>query len=116
MSPGILIFVVAVLLVAGVKYLNHTDLPKIKNLVEIPGVPLFGSLLQLGASHADACRKLAAQYGPIFQARLGNRVRIARKWICFLWIFWAKGMNRSGLSMSTASKISKTCGSGTISP
>lgn len=57
-----------------IKYFNHTDIPKIKNLVEIPGIPLFGNLLQLGSSHAQACRRLAARYGPIFQVRLGNRV------------------------------------------
>ncbi|KIX94347.1 uncharacterized protein Z520_10057 [Fonsecaea multimorphosa CBS 102226] len=56
-----------------VKYLNQTDIPKIKNLPEIPGVPLFGNLLQLGNSHARSCQKLAAKYGPVFQTRLGNR-------------------------------------------
>lgn len=66
----------AVLIVfAAIKYFNHTDIPKIKDLVEVPGVPLFGNLLNLGSSHAQACRRLATRYGPIFQVRLGNRVR-----------------------------------------
>jgi phenylacetate 2-hydroxylase len=73
---SLLVLVLAALVIlAAIKYLNHTDIPKIKNLAEVPGVPLFGNLLQLGSSHADACRKLATKYGPIFQVRLGNRVR-----------------------------------------
>lgn len=57
-----------------VRYLNRTDTPKIKNLPEIPGVPLFGNLLQLGTEHARVAKKWAEQYGPVFQTRLGNRV------------------------------------------
>lgn len=71
---GITLVSAALLILAVIKYFNHTDIPKIKTLVEIPGVPLFGNLLQLGSSHAQACRRLAARYGPIFQVRLGNRV------------------------------------------
>jgi phenylacetate 2-hydroxylase len=55
------------------KYLNHTDKPKVKNLPEIPGVPLFGSLLQFGGHHAKVAGRLAKKYGPVFQVRLGNR-------------------------------------------
>jgi len=58
-----------------IRYLNRTDTPKIKNLPEIPGVPIFGNLLQLGSEHAKVCREWAKQYGPVFQTRLGNRVR-----------------------------------------
>jgi phenylacetate 2-hydroxylase len=58
-----------------IKLLNTTDIPKIKGVVELPGVPVFGNVLQLGSSHANACRKLAARFGPIFQLRLGNRVQ-----------------------------------------
>jgi phenylacetate 2-hydroxylase len=57
-----------------IRYLNRTDTPKIKNLPEIPGVPLFGNLLQFGNSHAKVARQLAKKYGPVFQVRLGNRV------------------------------------------
>lgn len=57
------------------RYLNRTDTPKIKNLPEIPGVPLFGNLLQLGSHHAKVAREWAKEHGPVFQTRLGNRVR-----------------------------------------
>ncbi|EGR46923.1 uncharacterized protein TRIREDRAFT_4726 [Trichoderma reesei QM6a] len=55
------------------KILNATDTPKVKGIPEIPGVPLFGNLLQLGVDHARVAKKWALQYGPVFQARLGNR-------------------------------------------
>ncbi|GAB7350960.1 hypothetical protein MBLNU459_g1462t2 [Dothideomycetes sp. NU459] len=55
------------------RYLNRTDTPKIKNLPEIPGIPLFGNLLQLGSHHAKVAQGWAKQYGPVFQTRLGNR-------------------------------------------
>jgi phenylacetate 2-hydroxylase len=57
-----------------IRYLNRTDTPKVKNLPEIPGVPLFGNLLQFGSSHAKVAAQLAERYGPVFQVRLGNRV------------------------------------------
>lgn len=60
---------------AIIKYVNSTDTPKIKNLPEIPGVPLFGNLLQFGNNHARVAGELARKYGPVFQVRLGNRVR-----------------------------------------
>lgn len=51
-----------------------TDTAKIKNLPEIPGVPVFGNLLQLGTNHARVAGVWAKKVGPVFQARLGNRV------------------------------------------
>lgn len=57
-----------------IKYLNRTDSPKIKNLPEVPGVPLFGNLLQFGSSHPKVARELSEKHGPIYQVRLGNRV------------------------------------------
>jgi hypothetical protein len=57
------------------KYLYHTDQPKIKGLPEIPGWPIFGSLIELGEYHARVAQKWAAKYGPVFQVRLGNKVR-----------------------------------------
>lgn len=57
-----------------IKYVNSTDTPKIKNIPEIPGVPLFGNLLQFGNNHAKVAGELASKYGPVFQVRLGNRV------------------------------------------
>ena len=56
-----------------IKYFNRTDTPKIKNLPEIPGVPIFGNLLQFGEHHAKAAGRFAKKYGPVFQVRLGNR-------------------------------------------
>lgn len=71
--------VIGIALVAAVyflvKFLNGTDTPKIKGLPEIPGVPIFGNLVQLGTDHARVAQKWAAKYGPVFQTRLGNRVR-----------------------------------------
>lgn len=58
------------------KFLNATDTPKIKGLPEIPGVPIFGNLIQLGTDHARVAQKWAAKYGPVFQTRLGNRVSL----------------------------------------
>ncbi|CEJ90633.1 Putative Cytochrome P450 phenylacetate 2-hydroxylase [[Torrubiella] hemipterigena] len=56
--------------------LNATDVPKIKNLPEIPGIPIFGNLIQLGTDHARVARRWAAKYGPVFQTRLGNKGRL----------------------------------------
>lgn len=66
--------IVAVLLTALVRKANKTDIAKIENLPEIPGIPLFGSLFLLGRHHARNCARLAKDYGDVFQARLGNRV------------------------------------------
>lgn len=68
---------IAVVIYLFVKYLNHTDTPKIKNLPEVPGLPLFGSLLKFGSDHATAAYNYSKTYGPVFQVRLGNRVRPA---------------------------------------
>ena len=57
-----------------VRYLNRTDIPRIKGLPEIPGVPIFGNLLQLGDSHARKAAGWVKRYGPVFQVRLGNKV------------------------------------------
>jgi phenylacetate 2-hydroxylase len=73
-SPTTLSFVFLSLIYFLIKFLNRTDTPKIKNLPEIPGVPLFGNLIQLGQDHARVSAKWAKQYGwPVFQTRLGNR-------------------------------------------
>ena len=56
------------------KLLTRTDIAKIKGLPELPGVPVFGSLLLLGKHHARNCAELAKKYGPVFQVRLGSRV------------------------------------------
>lgn len=59
---------------ALVNLLYATDVPRIKNLPEIPGLPLFGNLVQLGTDHARVAQRWAAKYGPVFQTRLGNKV------------------------------------------
>jgi phenylacetate 2-hydroxylase len=56
------------------RILFGTDIPKIKGIPEIPGQPLFGSLLELGNSHAKVAKGWAEKYGPVFQVRLGNKV------------------------------------------
>jgi phenylacetate 2-hydroxylase len=76
MPSPVVIGVAALVVFFVLRYLNSTDVPKIKNLPEIPGVPLFGNLLQLGTNHALVARKWAQQYGPVFQTRLGNKVGI----------------------------------------
>lgn len=73
LSAQILPFVLLSLGYLFLRYANHTDVPKIKNLPEIPGVPLFGNLLQLGSHHAKKAQEWSKQYGPVFQVRMGNR-------------------------------------------
>ena len=75
MSYPIVIGAIALVVYLLVQWLQVTDIPKIKNLPEIPGVPIFGNLLQLGTDHARVAQKWAAKYGPVFQTRLGNKVR-----------------------------------------
>ncbi len=73
LSPQIYAAIGVVVVLFLAKYLYTTDIPKIKNLPEIPGVPLFGNLFQLGVDHARVAQKWAKQYGPVFQTRLGNK-------------------------------------------
>ncbi|KAG5930440.1 hypothetical protein E4U42_001363 [Claviceps africana] len=69
--------IIGVALVAAlyvlVRFLNATENPKIKGIPEIPGVPIFGNLIELGTNHARVAQRWAKKYGPVFQARLGNR-------------------------------------------
>ncbi|KAM5347671.1 hypothetical protein ACJ41O_007495 [Fusarium nematophilum] len=73
MSP----YIIYGLCALGLYFLVHlayaTDVPKIKNLAEIPGIPIFGNLIQLGTDHARVAQKWARKYGPVFQTRLGNK-------------------------------------------
>jgi len=55
------------------KVLYGTDIPHIKGLPEIPGLPLFGSLYELGTNHAKVAQGWAKKYGPVFQVRMGNK-------------------------------------------
>jgi hypothetical protein len=61
------------------KLLYGTDTPHIKGLPEVPGLPLFGSLYELGTSHAKVAQGWAKKYGPVFQVRMGNRVNIVHQ-------------------------------------
>ena len=73
LSPQVLpLFLVAIIFVA-IKITDRTDVPKIKNMPEIPGWPLFGNLIQLGENHAKVAQEWSKKYGPVFQVRMGNR-------------------------------------------
>lgn len=71
--------IAGITLIAGLffifRLLDRTSTSKIKRLPEIPGVPIFGNLLQLGNEHARRAGEWVKEYGPVFQVRLGNRVR-----------------------------------------
>ncbi|KAF2264583.1 cytochrome P450 phenylacetate hydroxylase-like protein [Lojkania enalia] len=69
------VIIAAALFITFLAYrvLYGTDTPKIKGIPEIPGLPLFGSLFELGVDHAKVAQKWAKKYGPVFQVRMGNR-------------------------------------------
>jgi len=75
MAGPVLILATALILLFIILYLNKTDIPKIPNLPEIPGYPLFGSLIELGSDHARVAQRWAQNHGPVFQVRMGNKVR-----------------------------------------
>lgn len=77
METYIFLAIVAAAITILMKLGNKTDIPKVKGLPELPGVPFFGSLLLLGKHHARNCAKLVQTYGDVFQVRLGNRVSSA---------------------------------------
>lgn len=83
MSYQIIGIAVLAVIVALIKLLSTTDVPKIKGIPEIPGVPIFGNLIQLGTDHARVTAKWAKKYGPVFQTRLGNKVWLPQKRHCF---------------------------------
>lgn len=71
------------------KICNATDVPKIAGLPEVPGWPIFGSLIELGNNHSIALSKMARCLGPVFQIRMGNkRIVVANSFnsIKELWI------------------------------
>lgn len=72
------VLVILIVVYCLIRLFNHTDTPKIKGIPEVPGWPLFGSLLSLGDKHAQVAGQWAKKYGPVFQARLGNRVSSRR--------------------------------------
>ncbi|OQO12332.1 Phenylacetate 2-hydroxylase [Cryoendolithus antarcticus] len=73
LQPQVLPFFLIALVYTAIKLLDKTDVPKIKNLPEIPGLPILGSLRELGDNHAANAARLAKKYGPVFQSRLGNK-------------------------------------------
>ena len=62
MSAKLILGLLAIGIYLLIRYLNSTDVPGIKGLPEVPGVPIFGNLFQLGSYH-----HVAAQNGPVFQ-------------------------------------------------
>ena len=74
MSIPIYVAGAIVLSIVLYRVLYGTDTPKIKGLPEVPGLPLFGSLYELGTNHAKVAQGWAKKYGPVFQVRMGNRV------------------------------------------
>ncbi|KAK3203607.1 hypothetical protein GRF29_106g69990 [Pseudopithomyces chartarum] len=73
MTLPVVVAAAAVLLYLAYRFLYGTDTPHIKGLPEVPGLPLFGSLFELGTNHAKVAQGWAEKYGPVFQVRLGNR-------------------------------------------
>lgn len=76
MTLPVVVAAAAVLLYLAYRFLYGTDTPHIKGLPEVPGLPLFGSLFELGTNHAKVAQGWAEKYGPVFQVRLGNRVSV----------------------------------------
>jgi phenylacetate 2-hydroxylase len=72
-SGNLTLVLIAAVLAIAIKYFNLTDVPRIKGIPEVPGIPVFGNLIALGDKHALSCQKWAKQYGPVFQVRMGNR-------------------------------------------
>lgn len=76
MTAQVIFIAAAAAIIFVWKLLSSTDTPKIKGLPEIPGWPILGSLAELGNNHAKVAQGWAKKYGPVFQARLGNRVSL----------------------------------------
>lgn len=72
-SPTVLPFFLIAVAYTALRLLDSTDVPKIKNLPEIPGIPILGNLHQLGEYHARVAHEWSKKYGPVFQVRMGNR-------------------------------------------
>lgn len=75
MTLPIIVAAAAVVTYFAYRLLYGTDKPHIKGLPEVPGLPLLGSLYELGENHAKVAQGWAKKYGPVFQVRMGNRVR-----------------------------------------
>ena len=77
------------------KLLSQTEQPQIKGLPEIPGWPIFGSLFELSTKHALVAQKWSKKYGPVFQARLGNKRIVFANTFDSVYELWVK--NQSAL-------------------
>lgn len=55
--------------------IGRTDVPYIEKLPAVHGIPILGNLVQLGTEQPRRLAELSRKYGPVFQIRLGNRVR-----------------------------------------
>jgi len=93
-SPVLGIAILSILYVLW-KALSQTEQPKIKGLPEIPGWPIFGSLFELGENHAKVAQNWAKKYGPVFQARLGNKRIVFANSFDSVYELWVK--NQSAL-------------------
>ncbi len=71
----ILICAIPFVIVLALWLYDTTDIPYIENLPAVPAIPILGNLLQLGTEQPRRLFELSKKYGPIFQIRLGNRVR-----------------------------------------
>ena len=74
-APGLILILLGLSLLLTFVLLDKADLPYIQNLPSVPGVPIFGNLFQLGSEHPRRLAALSKHHGPVFQMRLGNRVR-----------------------------------------
>lgn len=74
MEPIVVLFLCASVIAVLIRWADHTDVPFIKGLPHLRGVPIFGNLFLLGKHHARNSARLAKTVGDVFQVRLGNRV------------------------------------------
>jgi hypothetical protein len=77
LSSSIVFYIIAAFALFLLQHFTYaTDTPYIKNLAQIHGWPVFGSLIELGETHAKVFGVWSKRYGPVFQVRLGNKVRL----------------------------------------
>jgi phenylacetate 2-hydroxylase len=71
---GLVVTVISIAAIVCFRFF-YVDIPKIKNIPEIPnGDLLAGHLYKLGVDHATTAEKWATRYGwPVYQLRMGRR-------------------------------------------
>jgi hypothetical protein len=72
--PTVLIYL-GVFALLALWLFDRTDVPHIEKLPAVPAIPILGNLVQLGTEQPRRLAELSRKYGPVFQIRLGNRVR-----------------------------------------